>query len=68
MEKLKVKDMDISTGGTLVAILNQKDATLFDLHPLDRVKVRKGDKFETVVLDIAESKKAVPPGSIGLFE
>ncbi len=66
--KLKVKDMDISTGGFLVIILNEKDAKLLDIHALDRVKVKKGKRMETCVVDIAESKKAVPPGKIGLYE
>src|SRR3989339_649586 len=66
--KFKVKDMDIGTGGPLVAILNEKDALKFDLHHTDRIKVIKGRKIETVVVDIAESSKAVPQGSIGLFE
>ena len=60
--------MDIGTGGPLVAILNEKDALKFDLHHTDRIKVIKGRKIETVVVDIAESSKAVPQGSIGLFE
>ncbi len=68
MEKLKIKDMDISTGGILIAILNETDASKFDLHPLDRIKLKKGHKEETVILDIAESSKAVKPGTIGLFE
>jgi AMP phosphorylase len=68
MKKLKIKDMDVATGGTLVAILNKKDASVMDLHPLDRIKVKKGKREETVVLDIAESSKSVPVGSIGLFE
>ena len=66
--KFKIKDMDIGTGGPLVAILNEKDALKFDLHHTDRIKVIKGRKIETVVVDIAESSKAVPQGSIGLFE
>jgi AMP phosphorylase len=66
--KLKVKDMDISTGSVLVGILNKSDASLHDLHTLDRIKIRKGKVEETIVLDIAESSKAVPKGSIGLFE
>ena len=66
--KLKIKDMDIATGGILVGILNKKDARKFDFHPIDRIKVKKGKKTETVILDIAESRKAVPPGRIGLFE
>jgi len=66
--KLKVKDMDIATGSTLVAILNEKDARKLDLHALDRIKIKKGKKIETVVIDIAESEKAVPVGKIGIFE
>ena len=66
--KLKVKDMDIKTGGVLVAILNQKDAELMDLHPLDRIKIKNRDKIDTVVLDVATSNKEVRPGSIGVFD
>jgi len=66
--ELKVKDLDISTGGPLVAILNWKDSSKLDLHHLDRIKVIKGKKIETVTIDIAESRKLVPEGRIGLFE
>src|SRR3989344_8383849 len=66
--KLKVKDMDIATGGPLVAILNHDDAQNLDLHSLDRIKIRKGRKIETVLVDIGESKRAVPRGKIGIFE
>jgi len=66
--RLKVKDMDIATGGPLVAILNKEDALKFDLHHTDRIKIIKGRKIETAVVDIARSKKAVPRGSIGVFE
>ena len=68
MKKLKVKDMNISTGNLLVAILNEKDASYLDFHSLDRIKVRKGKKEATIVLDIAESGKTVRKGYIGLFE
>jgi len=66
--KLKVKDMDIATGGPLVVILNREDARKLDMHVMDRIKVKKGRKTETVVVDIAESRKAVKPGNIGIFE
>src|SRR3989338_338229 len=66
--RLKIKDMDIATGGPLVAILNKNDALKFDLHHMDRIKIIKGKKVETVAVDIAESDKAVPQGSIGVFE
>ena len=66
--KLKVKDMDISSGGPLVALLNKKDAEKMDLHPRDRIKVIKKGKIETVVLNVGESDKAVREGYIGLYE
>ncbi len=66
--KFKIKDMDITSGSPLVAIINKRDAERLDLHPLDRIKIKKGSKIETVVIDIAESKKSVKPGYIGVFE
>ncbi len=66
--KLEVKDMDISSGGALVAVLNKKDAEKMDLHKRDRVKIIKNGKVETVLLNIGESEKAVKEGNIGLYE
>ncbi len=66
--KFRVKDMDIATGGILIAILNIKDAHKLDLHSGDRVLVRVNKKETTCILDISESKKAVPEGRVGLFE
>ncbi len=66
--KFRVKDMDIATGGTLVAILNKKDARKLDLHSGDRILVKDHNREVTCILDISESRKAVPPGKIGLFE
>ncbi len=66
--KFKVKDMDINTGRTLIAILNQKDAQDLDLHSGDRIIVHDTNKQIVCVLDISESDKAVPGGKIGLME
>src|SRR3989338_3147771 len=66
--KFKVKDLDIATGGTLVAILNHKDARLLDIRSGDRILIHHGKDSITCIVDISESKKAVPPGKIGLFE
>jgi AMP phosphorylase len=68
MKKLKVKDMDIHTGGTLVALLNAKEAFHLDFHTMDRIKIKKGRKIETVFLDISHNDNLIPPGKIGLFE
>ncbi|MCX6707573.1 MAG: AMP phosphorylase [Candidatus Woesearchaeota archaeon] len=66
--KLKVKDMDVATGEVLVAVMNEHDAALFDLHLADRVKLKRGNKEVITVVDFAESENIVPKGSIGLFE
>ncbi len=66
--KFRVKDMNIATGGILVAILNQKDARLLDLRAGDRVLVRHNHHKTVAILDISQGNKAVPEGRIGLFE
>ncbi len=66
--KLKVKPIDISSGGPLIAVLNCKDASTLDLHVMDRVKIKDGGKTGTVVIDITQSEKIVPKGRIGVFD
>ena len=66
--KLKVKDIDISSGGPLIAVLNHKDAAMLDLHVMDRIKIRKGRKIETAVVDIAQNGNIIRKGSIGVFD
>ena len=66
--KFRVKDMDIETGDILVAILNIHDAKTLDLAPEDRITLKHNGREVTAALDISESRKAVPRGSIGLFE
>ena len=66
--KLKIKDMDIATGGIVIAIMNHDDAQSLDLHPGDRVMVKHGQLFTTAILDTALSGKAVPRGHVGVFE
>ena len=66
--KLKVKDVDIATGGALIVLLNEEDANKLDLHYGDRVSIKKGKKITTATLNIAESRKVTPPGKIGFYE
>ena len=66
--KLIVKDVDIATGDVPVVILNQDDAACLDIHHNDRVLVKRNSHSIIAVVDIGESKKAVPRGHIGLFE
>lgn len=64
--KLKIRDMGISSGGVLVAIIHKDDAKKMDLHPLDRVKIMLPHRTETAILDIGDSR-VVKPGVIGVF-
>src|SRR3989344_1629142 len=66
--KFRVKDMDIATGRTLVAILNINDARKLDLRSGDRILLKFDHQEITCILDISKSRKAVPEGRIGLFE
>ncbi len=64
--KLNVKRLGISTGGPLIAVMNKKDADKLDLHPLDRIKIVRGKKMQTVVIDIAN--RNIGCGEIGLMD
>ncbi|MCK5283077.1 MAG: AMP phosphorylase [Nanoarchaeota archaeon] len=66
--KLKVKALGISTGGPLVAVINEEDAKILDLHPSDRIKIFHGENFETTVVDIAKRSSRIPKGSIGAMD
>ncbi len=63
-----VKDINIATGGPLVGIINQRDAELLDIHPEDRVVIRRGNKRVTVIIDIAGEGTEIKKGEIGLFK
>src|SRR3989344_2613822 len=65
--KLRVKDVNISSGGPLIAILNVQDANRLDLKALDRIKIKKDRKEVIVAVDISKNKR-VAHGQIGLFE
>jgi len=66
--KLKVKDLDIATGGPLIAVLNKEDARKLDLRPDDRIRIKIRNRETIAAVDIAESGKVVKVGKIGLFE
>ncbi len=64
----QVVDMDLTTGGIPIAILNERDSKRLDLRSGDRVIVKFKKKETTCVLNISENEKAIPLGKIGLFE
>ena len=65
--KFKIKSLGISTGGILVALINQKDASRLDIHAMDRIKLIRKNKIETVVVDIGKGN-TIKHGYIGIFE
>ena len=64
--RLKIKPLKLSTGGTFVAVLNKKDASIMDLYPGNRIKIKFDDREIISVIDLTE--ETVQQGEIGLFE
>ena len=58
MFKLKVRNLDFSTGGVNIVVLNQKFAIENDLHPMDRVLVAINSK-KRLIASIDISSKIV---------
>src|SRR3989344_2604535 len=66
--KLKVKEINLSTGGPLIAVVNEKTAKKISLFPKERIhikKIRAKDGF-TCVTNI--SSKGIKENEIGLFQ
>jgi len=64
---LKCKNLDISTGGKPIALLNAEEAEHYGMHPGDRITlIWNKQKKMTVTVDFAE--KQVKPGQVGLFK
>ena len=66
--KFKVHYLDLATGGSLVVALRKADDKHLDAFSGDRVLLKHGNKEVVCILDLAESKKELKEGSIGLFE
>tara|TARA_Y100000034_G_C6864531_1_gene393857 strand:- start:158 stop:1630 length:1473 start_codon:yes stop_codon:yes gene_type:complete len=65
--KLKIKDLNFSTGGPFVSVMNEKDAIDMDLHAGNRILIKKNKKEIISVVDLADSHN-VKRGEIGLFD
>jgi thymidine phosphorylase len=66
MFKLRVKKIDLETGGVSVVTVFEDFARANDLHEMERVLVQLGNKQLVAVVDTSE--KIIGPGEIGLFE
>lgn len=65
--KLKIKDLNLSSGGPLIAVMHEDDASKLDLHPSDRISISKDKKSIVALLNIA-STKVIEPGIIGVYD
>lgn len=64
---LKCKHLDITTGGKTIALLNEKEADLYGIHPGDRVTLI-WDKKKSLTTTVDVTNREVKPGEIGLFK
>ena len=65
--KLKVRSVDLSTGGPLVAVLDDEDAKKLDLRALDRIRIKRLRSNKEIIANVDISTEGVKPGVIGLF-
>lgn len=65
--ELSVKEISISTGNPLIALVNYIDAKKLDLHYGDRIRISKGRREIVAMIDITDSNEFMLPGEIGLF-
>ena len=64
--KLKNRDIGLSSGGPLIAVVNEEDARKLDLHALDRIKITSERGRAIAAIDI--SRSGIKAGEIGLFD
>ncbi|HLC67736.1 MAG TPA: AMP phosphorylase [archaeon] len=64
--KIRVKPSSIDAGGKTIGIINEHDAVVMGVHPLDKVVVWKGKKSITVTIDT--TKSFVKQGSMVVFK
>ncbi|MBR9678460.1 MAG: AMP phosphorylase [Nanoarchaeota archaeon] len=64
--KLRVKNLDLETGDSLVVLLNEEQAEKKGIMSGDRILLRKGSKKQVVIADL--SSKDMQKGWLGSFE
>ncbi|MEM1514627.1 MAG: AMP phosphorylase [Thermoproteota archaeon] len=63
--KLKVKLLDLESGGKFIVVLNRDDAEDIGVSGLGRVRILKGSKDVTAIANLAV--ESIPRGWIGVF-
>jgi AMP phosphorylase len=64
--KLKVKKINLATGGKFVAVLHKEDAGDLGVRALDAIVITKGNKKVAAVVDVTD--KFIKIGQIALFD
>jgi AMP phosphorylase len=62
--QLTPKKLNMSSGGPLIVVLNEKDANELKVHAFDRIKIINKNKTIYTLLDTSSD---IPKGKIGLF-
>lgn len=63
---LKAKKLDFKSGRNMMAMINEKDAAIFGLHPGDRVELNWQN--QKTVVNIETTKTKIQTGFIGLYK
>ncbi len=66
MLKLKVRLVDIESGGKSVALVNKDDAAELGVHTTDRVNIERDAKKQTFMVEV--TKNMMRPGELGLLD
>lgn len=66
--RLKARDLDIATGGPLIAIMHEDEAKALDIHVGDRIRLTNNRRFCHAVIDLTASTKFAPEGTIILVD
>jgi AMP phosphorylase len=66
MLKLKVRLVDIETGGKNVALVNKEDAAELGIHTTDRVNIERDGRKQIFIVEV--TKNMMRPGEIGLLD
>lgn len=63
---LKVRRMDISSGGEPIAVMNQAEAESYGIQAGDRVELKlPGGRRQVVIIEVSQNR--VPAGQLGLW-
>jgi AMP phosphorylase len=63
--RFTVRCLDIEAGGKSIVVLDDEDAAVLGVHPLDRVEIRSGSRRLIAIVNVATS---FPKGTISVYD